>query len=50
MDSNYGIKALINTSFNGKDEPMVHTEYDALNTAEKLKPDYVVINGKLKAI
>jgi len=50
LDMNYGIKALINTSFNGKDEPMVHTEYDAIATAEKLKLDYMLINGKLKVI
>jgi carbamoyltransferase len=46
MDDTYGIKALINTSFNGGGEPIVHTEKDALNSAKKMKLDSVVLNGK----
>jgi carbamoyltransferase len=46
MDDTYGIKALINTSFNVGGEPIVHTEKDALNSAKKMKLDSVVLNGK----
>jgi carbamoyltransferase len=47
MDEKYRIKALINTSFNQKGGPIVHTEDDALHAAEKMQLDGVVINGKL---
>ena len=46
LDENYNIKALINTSFNAKGKPIVHTNTDALNTAKKINLDSVVINGK----
>ncbi|WP_319500175.1 carbamoyltransferase C-terminal domain-containing protein [uncultured Draconibacterium sp.] len=46
LDEKYGIKALINTSFNSGGEPIVHTEEDALQTAKKMKLDGVVLNGK----
>ncbi len=45
LDKNHSVKALINTSFNSKDEPIVHSENDALNAALKMKLDGVVING-----
>lgn len=46
LDKKYGIKALINTSFNTGGEPIVHTEEDALQSAKKMKLDGVVLNGK----
>lgn len=46
LDKKYGIKALINTSFNTGGEPIVHTEEDALRSAKKMKLDGVVLNGK----
>ncbi len=48
MDEVYGIKALINTSFNSKGEPIVHTEKDALCSAGKMQLDAVVLNGKIQ--
>jgi len=50
MDKTYRIKALINTSFNAHEEPMVHTVKDALTTAKKLKITCVVINGEINYI
>ncbi|MFC2138948.1 carbamoyltransferase C-terminal domain-containing protein, partial [Bacteroidota bacterium] len=47
LDNKYGIKALINTSFNGNNEPMVHTFYDAENSMKKMNLDGLVFNGKL---
>ncbi|WP_319479904.1 carbamoyltransferase C-terminal domain-containing protein [uncultured Draconibacterium sp.] len=46
LDEKFGIKALINTSFNAGGEPIVHTEEDALQTAKKMKLDGLVLNGK----
>ncbi|NUM36439.1 MAG: hypothetical protein HUU50_18010 [Candidatus Brocadiae bacterium] len=47
MDTEYGIRGLINTSFNGKGEPIVHTQEDAKNAAKKMNLDAIVINGDL---
>ncbi|MFO7844702.1 MAG: carbamoyltransferase C-terminal domain-containing protein [Bacteroidales bacterium] len=47
LDEKYGLKALINTSFNRKGEPIVHTEEHALHSAEEMQLDGVVLNGKL---
>ncbi|HSH52669.1 MAG TPA: carbamoyltransferase C-terminal domain-containing protein, partial [Bacteroidales bacterium] len=47
LDEKYKIKALINTSFNKKGEPIVHTEDDALHLAKEMQLDGVVINGNL---
>ena len=46
LDENNGIKALINTSFNAVGEPIVHTVEDAQKSAEKMKLDGLVLNGK----
>jgi carbamoyltransferase len=46
LDKEYELKALINTSFNQRGEPIVHTVEDALSAAKKMKLDGVVINGK----
>lgn len=48
LDEKFDIKALINTSFNIKGEPIVHTTEDALRSAKNMKLDGVVINGKLQ--
>lgn len=50
LDHNFGIKALINTSFNAKGEPIVHFTEDALTAARNLKLDGVVLNGKLEML
>lgn len=47
LDKNYGIKALINTSFNRKGEPIVHTPADAQDAARRMNLDALVINGKI---
>ncbi|WP_346862033.1 carbamoyltransferase C-terminal domain-containing protein [uncultured Draconibacterium sp.] len=49
LDEELGIKALINTSFNAGGEPIVHTEEDALKSAQKMKLDGVVLNGIFKS-
>lgn len=46
LDKKFGIRALINTSFNSRGMPIVHTENDAINEAKKLKLDGVVLNGR----
>ena len=50
LDEKYQIKALINTSFNIKGEPIVHTAEDARRSAKNMKLDGVVINGKLQML
>ena len=47
LDERYRVKALINTSFNRRGEPIVHTPEDALAAAREMKIDGVVINAKL---
>ncbi len=47
LDKNYRIKALINTSFNRRGEPIVHTVEDAINSAKNMQLDGVVLNGKI---
>ena len=48
LDEKYNIKALINTSFNGKGEPIVHTKENALTAAQNMQLDGVVLNGNLQ--
>jgi carbamoyltransferase len=50
LDNIYGIKALINTSFNGKGEPIVQTAEDALISAKNMGLNGIVINGKYKQL
>ncbi len=50
LDECYNIKALINTSFNRKGEPIVHQPEDAIKSAKEMKLDAVVINGELKEL
>lgn len=47
LDKHHGIKAMINTSFNSKGEPIVHTEKDAISSAKKMRIDGVVLQGKI---
>ncbi len=48
LDEKYNVKALINTSFNIKGEPIVHTDEDAIRSAKNMNLDGVIINGKLQ--
>lgn len=50
LEKNFGIKALINTSFNANGEPIVHSEEDALVTAKKIKLDGLVVNGNFELL
>ncbi len=43
----HNVYALINTSFNIKGEPIVHTKKDALKSAKKMNLDAVIIDFKL---
>lgn len=47
LEKEYGVKALINTSFNKRGEPIVHSEADAIASAKNLSLDGVILNGKL---
>ncbi|MGM0406632.1 MAG: carbamoyltransferase C-terminal domain-containing protein [Bacteroidota bacterium] len=47
LDNKYGVKALINTSFNKKGEPIVHSHDDAMQSAKNMDLDAVVLNGKI---
>jgi len=48
LDDHFQVKALINTSFNAKGEPIVHTAEDARQSAETMGIDGLVINGKIE--
>lgn len=50
LSEKYDVKALINTSFNTKGEPIVHTAMDAVQSAANMQLDAVVINGELKKL
>lgn len=50
LDEVEGIRALINTSFNAKGQPIVQTIEDAASSAKKMGLDGIIINGKLKNI
>lgn len=43
----YGLKALINTSFNRKGEPIIQSPEQAVQSAKEMNLDGVVINGQL---
>lgn len=47
LKQKYNIRALINTSFNKRGEPIVHDASGAKDSAKNLGIDGVVINGKL---
>jgi len=46
LEKEYGVRALINTSFNGKGEPIVQTIAEAKDVAERIGLDGLVLNGK----
>ena len=48
LDEKYQVRALVNTSFNMKNEPIVHTFDDALYAAKKMKLSAIVFNGRLR--
>ncbi len=50
LDEKSGVKALINTSFNVRGGPIVHTCDDAVRSARNMGLDGVVLNGKLKKL
>lgn len=50
LDQKYGVKALINTSFNAVGEPIVHTVDDARKSAAKMQLDAIVLNGKIETL
>ena len=45
MDSNYGVKALINTSMNVRGEPIVNTLDDALNCFKQTGLNFLIVNN-----
>ncbi|MEN8116809.1 MAG: carbamoyltransferase C-terminal domain-containing protein [Bacteroidota bacterium] len=45
LNEKYGVKALINTSFNSKGEPIVHSLNDAEKAAKRMGLDGIVLNG-----
>ena len=50
MWEKYKIPCLINTSFNGPGEPIVHTNKDAIRSAIKLGLDFVLVDDKIVEI
>lgn len=50
LDADYGIKALINTSFNQQGEPIVHTHNDAKESAKRMNLDAIVLNGEIEEL
>ncbi len=50
LSDKYHVRALINTSFNGKGEPIVHTTEDALKSAQQMGIDGLVLNGKFQQL
>ena len=48
LDEKFAVKSLINTSFNTKGNPIVHTEADALKAAIKMSISGIVLNGKFR--
>lgn len=50
LDEHYGVKALINTSFNAQGEPIVHTADDARNAARLMQIDALLVDGKVEDV
>jgi len=50
LEEKHNIRALINTSFNGKGEPIVQTPADAMRSAKNMKLSNIVINGKFSIL
>lgn len=47
LDERFNIKALINTSFNTKGEPIVHSKDDAIKSAKNMGLDILIFNGDI---
>ncbi len=47
LDEEFGIRALINTSFNVAGEPLVHTTEEAISTAKNMGIKHLIMNGEL---
>jgi carbamoyltransferase len=47
LRAEYAVPCLLNTSFNGRGEPLVHTRGDALNAAKRLEVDTLVLGDEL---
>lgn len=45
----HGLPCLINTSFNGPDEPIIHTFQQAQEAARRLKIDALILDGRMEA-
>jgi len=50
LDDKYNIKALINTSFNVRGEPIVHSKEGAIKSAKNMNLDGLVLNGKFQKL
>ncbi|HHG84096.1 MAG TPA: hypothetical protein ENJ82_05040 [Bacteroidetes bacterium] len=50
LDDKYDISALINTSFNRRGEPIVHTAEQALASAQSMELDCVLLDYQLKNV
>jgi len=46
LQQEYAVPCLLNTSFNGRGEPLVHTRRDALETAKRLRADVLVLGDE----
>eukprot|EP00041_Stephanoeca_diplocostata_P039527 m.1634234 g.1634234 ORF g.1634234 m.1634234 type:complete len:2281 (-) comp25413_c0_seq5:6626-13468(-) len=47
LDTEHGKIALINTSFNRRGEPLVHTHHEAMNAAVSMEADAMVVEHRL---
>jgi len=45
-----GMRGLMNTSFNIKGEPIVHSKADAMRSAQKMNLKFLVLDGKLTQV
>ena len=50
LERKYGEFILINTSFNGKGEPIVETPDEAKKTALEIGIEYIILNGRVERI
>ena len=50
LQKHYGIRALLNTSFNAKGKPLVHTRADAMQEAREMGMEHFIFNGRLVKI
>ncbi len=50
LNKKFGVKALLNTSFNAKEEPIVHTAENAIKAAQEMQLHGVVINGSFQIL